>query len=174
MRTLLAGGAKVALCSANPLATQDDVAAALVVNHGAEVRAVRGEDAAAYAENLAALVARGPQVTVDDGADLISTIHAARPELLDDLLGGTEETTTGLVRLRAMEAEGRLGCPVIAVNEARTERAFNDRYGTGPVHASTASCAPPTCCSPAARWSSSATAGPARASRCAHTARAPR
>jgi adenosylhomocysteinase len=131
VRTLLAGGAQVALCSANPLATQDEVAAALVVNHGAEVHAVRGEDVAAYAENLAALVARGPQVTVDDGADLISTIHAARPELLDDLLGGTEETTTGLVRLRAMEAEGRLRCPIIAVNEARTERAFNDRYGTG-------------------------------------------
>ncbi len=131
VRALRAGGAEVALCAANPMATQDEVAAALVVNHGAEVHAVRGEDAAAYVEHLATLVARGPQVTVDDGADLISTIHASRPELLDEMLGGTEETTTGLVRVRAMEAAGRLRCPVIAVNEAATERAFNDRYGTG-------------------------------------------
>ena len=131
VRALGAGGADAALCSANPLTTQDDVAAALVEHHGAEVRAVRGEDADAYAANVAALVDGQPRITLDDGADLVSFIHAGRPELLDSMLGGTEETTTGLLRVRALEAEGRLACPVIAVNEARTERTFNDRYGTG-------------------------------------------
>jgi adenosylhomocysteinase len=130
VRTLEAGGADVALCASNPYATQDEVAAALV-RTGTEVHAVRGEDADAWAARVAAVVARGPRVTIDDGADLLTALHLARPDLLDNLLGGTEETTTGLVRLRALQAEGRLACPVIAVNEALTERVFNDRFGTG-------------------------------------------
>src|SRR6478672_2713907 len=127
VRTLAAGGAAVALCAANPLSTQDDVAVALAGD--ALVRARRGEDLDAYADNVAAVVADGPQVTLDDGADLITFVHAAGRAA--GLIGGTEETTTGLVRVRALEAEGRLACPVIAVNEARTERLFNDHYGTG-------------------------------------------
>jgi adenosylhomocysteinase len=130
VRTLAAGGADVALCASNPFATQDDVAAALAAA-GSEVHAVRGEDADAWALRVAAVVARGPRITLDDGADLLTALHLARPDLLDGMLGGTEETTTGLVRLRALEAEGRLACPVIAVNEALTERVFNDRFGTG-------------------------------------------
>jgi adenosylhomocysteinase len=130
VRALAAGGADVALAAANPLTTQDEVVAALnaqgCVTHGR-----RGEDGDAYAAGVIAVVDGAPQVTLDDGADLLGVLHAARPELLDGLLGGTEETTTGLLRLRALEAEGRLACPVIAVNEARTERLFNDHYGTG-------------------------------------------
>ena len=131
VRVLVAGGADVALCAANPLSTQDDVAAALVDRDGVEVHAVHGETLDRYAEHVAALVTREPQVTLDDGADLITVLHDARPDAAARMIGATEETTTGLVRLRAMEAEGRLLCPVVAVNEARTERAFNDRYGTG-------------------------------------------
>jgi adenosylhomocysteinase len=130
VRTLAAGGADVALCASNPFATQDDVAAALAAG-GGEVHAVRGDDAEAWAARVAAVVARAPRITLDDGADLLTAIHLARPDLLDGLLGGTEETTTGLVRLRRLEAEGALECPVIAVNEAFSERAFNDRHGTG-------------------------------------------
>jgi adenosylhomocysteinase len=131
MRALADGGADVALCAANPLSTRDEVAAALTHHHGIEVHAVRGEDGAAYAANVTALVDGRPQVTLDDGADLLSVLHDSRPSQLSELLGGTEETTTGLLRLRALEAEGRLACPVLAVNEARTERLFNDHYGTG-------------------------------------------
>lgn len=134
VRTLGAGGASVALCSANPLSTQDDVAAALVLGYGVEVRAVRGEDVDTYVEHVLALLdgpAGGPQITIDDGADLLITAHARGGDLVDGLIGGTEETTTGLVRLRRLEEEGRLRCPVLAVNEARTERALNDRHGTG-------------------------------------------
>ncbi len=129
--TLIAGGAKVALCSANPLSSQDDVAAALVLEHGVQVRAVRGEDLDTYANHVRALLDTEPQVTLDDGADLLITAHESRPDQLEQLIGGTEETTTGLVRLRRLEDEGRLACPVLAVNEARTERALNDRHGTG-------------------------------------------
>src|SRR4051794_12035095 len=129
VRTLAAGGADVALCASNPFATQDDVAAAVAAG-GGEVHAVRGDDAEAWATRVAAVAARGPRITLDDGADLLTAIHLARPDLLDGLLGGIEETTTGLVRLRALQAEGRLACPVFAVNEAVTER-FNDRFGTG-------------------------------------------
>jgi len=121
----------VALCSANPLSTQDDTAAALAHGHGIEVRAVRGEGAEAYRDNVQTLVSRAPQVTLDDGADLIGALHEGPADRLDGVIGATEETTTGLVRVRALERQGRLGCPVYAVNEARTERAFNDRYGTG-------------------------------------------
>jgi adenosylhomocysteinase len=125
------GGAQVALCSANPLSTQDDVAAALVYEHGVEVRALRGEDVETYVRHVRALLDAMPQVTVDDGADLLMTAHALGGEVLEQLIGGTEETTTGLVRLRRLESEGKLSCAVLAVNEARTERALNDRHGTG-------------------------------------------
>jgi adenosylhomocysteinase len=131
MRTLEVGGAQVALCAANPLATQDDVAAALAADGAAAVLAVHGEGSDAWAAHVAALAASEPSVTLDDGADLVGLMLAAYPDAAAALLGATEETTTGLVRLRAMEAEGRLACPVVAVNEAHTERAFNDRYGTG-------------------------------------------
>jgi adenosylhomocysteinase len=126
MQALAAGGAEVALCAANPLTTQDEVAAALRED-GCATHGRRGEDADAYVEGIVAVVGERPQVTLDDGADLLTFIHAGRTELLPELVGGTEETTTGLVRLRALE----LACPVIAVNEARTERLFNDHYGTG-------------------------------------------
>jgi adenosylhomocysteinase len=125
------GGAHVALCSANPLSTQDDVAAALVYEHGIEVRALRGEDVDTYVRHVRAVLDGRPQVTVDDGADLLVTAHALGGDGLGELIGGTEETTTGLVRLRRLEGEGKLSCPVLAVNEARTERALNDRHGTG-------------------------------------------
>src|SRR5438270_268754 len=125
------GGARVALCSANPSSTQDDVAAALVYEHGIEVRALRGEGVDTYSRHVRSLLADTPQVTVDDGADLLVTAHAIGGETLEELIAGTEETTTGLVRLRRLEAEGKLACAVLAVNEARTERALNDRHGTG-------------------------------------------
>jgi adenosylhomocysteinase len=131
IRTLGAGGAEVALCSANPLSTQDDVAAALVLGDGVQVRALHGESLDTYVEHVLALLEGRPQVTIDDGADLLVTAHARGGELLSGLIGGTEETTTGLVRLRRLQDEGKLSCPVLAVNEARTERALNDRHGTG-------------------------------------------
>jgi adenosylhomocysteinase len=131
VRALAAGGAEVSLCAANPLSTQDDVAAALVAEHGAEVFGVRGEDRAAYERALAALVERSPQILIDDGAELIVCAHRDGGAAAQALLGATEETATGLVRLRAMEAEQALRCPVLAINETLTERVFNDRYGTG-------------------------------------------
>jgi adenosylhomocysteinase len=125
-QALVAGGAEAALCSANPLTTQDEVAAALAED-GVPVLARRGEDAEAYAQHVATLAEWEPDITLDDGADLLSLLHRwERPPR-----GGAEETTTGLLRLRRLEADGKLGCPVIAVNESRTERTFNDRYGTG-------------------------------------------
>ena len=130
-RTLIAGGADVALCAANPLDTQDDVAAALVERHGATVHAIHGEDMETYYRHIEAVLDTRPGLTMDDGADLVSTIHASRTELLPEILGGTEETTSGVVRLRALEAAGQLGFPVIAVNDARTKRLFDNRYGTG-------------------------------------------
>jgi adenosylhomocysteinase len=131
VRALRAGGAEVGLCAANPLSTQDDVAAALTERHGALVLAGRGESAQEYAAHVRALVEREPQITIDDGADLVGTIHETRPEHAGLMLGGTEETTAGLLRVRALETRGALACPVLAVNESRTERAFNDRFGTG-------------------------------------------
>jgi len=125
VRALSAGGASVALCASNPYATQHDVAAAL-----AELADVHTGSPDDWADSVAAVAARAPRITVDDGADLLTALHAV-PELLVGMLGGTEETTTGLVRLRSMEAEGRLEVPVIAVNEARAEKALNDRFGTG-------------------------------------------
>jgi len=132
-RALIAGGAEVALCAANPLDTQDDVAAALAARDGAAVHAIHGEDMATYYRHIEAVLDTGPQLTMDDGADLVSTIHASRTELLDggQIIGGTEETTSGVVRLRALEAAGQLGFPIVAVNEARTKRLFDNRYGTG-------------------------------------------
>lgn len=131
VRALVAGGARVGLCAANPLSTQDEVVAALSRDADVRVLAARGEDEGAYALHVATLVAGRPQITLDDGADLLGVAHAVGEDVVRGLMGGTEETTTGLLRLRAMEAEGRLGCPVVAVNEARTERLFNDHYGTG-------------------------------------------
>jgi adenosylhomocysteinase len=127
MRTLTAGGANAALCAANPLSTQDDVAASLAEE--IEVHAISGEDLDTYARHVSALVEGGPQVTIDDGADLLTVMHAGGK--LDGVIGGTEETNTGLLRLRTLESDGGLRCPVLAVNESRTERTFNDRYGTG-------------------------------------------
>ena len=126
MQTLVAGGAEAALCSANPLTVQDEVAAALV-DAGIPVQATRGEDAEMYAKHVGALAEWGPDITLDDGADLLMLLHRWERAVR----GGAEETRTGLLRLRRLEAEGRLSCPVIAVNESRTERTFNDRYGTG-------------------------------------------
>lgn len=126
VRTLIAGGAKTALCAANPLSTRDDVAAALVKHDRAVVQARRGEGPDAYAAHIGALVKSRPQITLDDGADLISTLHAVGAD--EGMLGAMEETTTGLVRLRALD---ELRCTVLAVNDARTERTINDRFGTG-------------------------------------------
>jgi adenosylhomocysteinase len=129
--TLAAGGATTALCSANPLSTQDDVAAALVKDHGVSVRAVYGEDVASYAAHVRSTLETSPQITIDDGADLLVTAHELGGEVLDGIIGGTEETQSGLVRLRRLEYDGNLLRPVLAVNEASTERALNDRHGTG-------------------------------------------
>jgi adenosylhomocysteinase len=126
VRTLQAGGADVALCASNPFAIQQDVAVALAAE-----TTVHAGGPDAWADDVAAVVSAAPRITLDDGADLLGALHLARPDLLDGMLGGTEETTTGLVRLRALEAEGGLRVPVIAVNEARAERAFNDRFGAG-------------------------------------------
>jgi adenosylhomocysteinase len=129
MRTLVAGGAEVGLCSANPLSIQDDVAAALADDDAIEVHALHGEDLDTYVGHVNALVDSAPSITLDDGADLLTAIHGR--EAGDGLIGGTEETTTGLLRLRRLESESGLRCPVLAVNEALAERTFNDRYGTG-------------------------------------------
>ena len=129
--TLVAAGAKAALCSANPLSAQDDVAASLVTDHGIQVRAAHGESLEAYASHVRALLSGAPEITLDDGADLLMSAHQLGGLALEGLIGGTEETTTGLVRLRRLQERGGLTCPVLAVNEARTERALNDRHGTG-------------------------------------------
>ena len=131
MRTLQAGGATVALCASNPLSTQDDVAAALVAECGISVFAICGEDDDTYYRHINSAVDLRPHLTMDDGADVIGVIHATRRELLDSVIAGTEETTTGVIRLRAMQADGVLGFPVIAVNEAQTKHLFDNRYGTG-------------------------------------------
>ena len=131
VRTLMAGGADVALCASNPLSTQDDTAAALVDRYGAEVHAINGEDNDTYYKHINAAVDKHPQITMDDGADVISVLHGERPEQLSEVYGGTEETTTGVIRLKALEAEGKLGFPIIAVNDADTKHFFDNRYGTG-------------------------------------------
>ena len=131
MITLKAGGAQVALCASNPLSTQDDTAAALVREHDISTFAHKGEDHDTYYRHIAVVLGIRPQVTMDDGADLISTLHGDRRDLLPDVVGGTEETTTGVIRLRAMEKDGVLAFPVIAVNDADTKHLFDNRYGTG-------------------------------------------
>ncbi len=131
MLALKDGGASIALCASNPLSTQDDVAAALVAVHGIPVFAVRGEDDATYYRHIHAALAHRPQITMDDGADLVATLHKERTELLPDVIGGTEETTTGVIRLRAMARAGALKYPIVAVNEALTKHLFDNRYGTG-------------------------------------------
>src|SRR5712691_5119319 len=131
MLTLKAGGAEIALCASNPLSTQDDAAAALVREYDISTFAHKGEDNARYYRHIASVLATRPHVTMDDGADLISQLHGARKDLLPDVIGGTEETTTGVVRLRAMEKARVLGFPVIAVNDADTKHLFDNRYGTG-------------------------------------------
>ncbi len=130
-RTLLAGGAEVVLCASNPLSTQDDVAAALVDRYGAEVYAINGEDNDTYYSHINTAVDRHPQITMDDGADVVGVLHGERPEQLSEVLGGTEETTTGVIRLKALEREGKLGYPIVAVNDANTKHFFDNRYGTG-------------------------------------------
>ena len=131
VRALLAGGAEVTLCASNPLSTQDDVAAALVDRYGAQVYAINGEDNDTYYRHIYAAVDSHPQITMDDGADVVSVLHGERTEQLAEVLGGTEETTTGVIRLKALEAEGKLGYPIMAVNDAVTKHFFDNRYGTG-------------------------------------------
>src|SRR5256885_6259550 len=131
MRTLQAGGADIVLCASNPLSTQDDVAAALVEEYGIAVFAIKGEDNDTYYEHIEAAVDHKPQLTMDDGADVIGVLHSARREQLGDVIAGTEETTTGVIRLKALERDGALGFPVIAVNDAGTKHLFDNRYGTG-------------------------------------------
>src|SRR5581483_2882612 len=131
MLTLQAGGASVALCASNPLSTQDDVAAALVRGHGIPVYAQKGEDHERYYRHIQAVLATRPHVTMDDGADLISELHGKRRDLVPEVVGGTEETTTGVIRLRAMERQGVLAFPIVAVNDADTKHLFDNRYGTG-------------------------------------------
>ena len=130
-RTLAAGGAELTLCASNPLSTQDDVAAALVHEYGIPTFAVRGEGGSTYYEHIGEVLRRRPQITLDDGADLVSELHSQHRDLIPHMLGGTEETTTGVVRLRAMAAEGALEYPIIAVNDAFTKHLFDNRYGTG-------------------------------------------
>ena len=131
MQTLKAGGAKVALCASNPLSTQDDVAASLVKNDKMPVFSVKGEDHKTYYDHINSVLDTKPQFTMDDGADLVTTLHAERSELLAQVKGGTEETTTGVIRLRSMAADGVLQYPIIAVNDAQTKHFFDNRYGTG-------------------------------------------
>ncbi len=131
VRTLKEGGAEVALCASNPLSTQDDVAAALVVECGVPVFAIKGEDDETYYRHILSALEVGPTITMDDGADTVSVLHSDKKQLLGDIIGGTEETTTGVIRLRSMAADGVLGYPIIAVNDAMTKHMFDNRYGTG-------------------------------------------
>ena len=131
MRTMQAGGADIVVTASNPLSTQDDVAAALVSQYEIPVYAIKGEDDKTYYKNLRAALDHKPNITMDDGADLVSTIHKERRDLISNIIGGTEETTTGVIRLRAMAADKMLEFPVMAVNDAMTKHFFDNRYGTG-------------------------------------------
>ena len=131
MRTLKAGGADVVLCASNPLSTQDDVAAALVEHYGIRTYAIKGEDTETYYAHIDAAIDHKPQITMDDGADVVGRIHAEHPEVIEHIIGGTEETTTGVIRLAAMSDDGALKYPIVAVNEANTKHLFDNRYGTG-------------------------------------------
>jgi adenosylhomocysteinase len=129
--TLKAGGADLVLCASNPLSTQDDVAASLIVHHGIPVFAIKGEDEQTYYKHIHAALDHAPQITMDDGADLVSSLHKERQDLIPNIIAGTEETTTGVIRLRSMEANHVLRFPVLAVNESDTKHLFDNRYGTG-------------------------------------------
>lgn len=131
VRTLKEGGAEVSLCASNPLSTQDDVAASLVKDYGIPIFAIKGEDKDTYYQHIEKVLSCGPNITMDDGADLVSTIHSQKKELIDDIIAGTEETTTGVIRLRSMEKDKALEYPIIAVNDAQTKYLFDNRYGTG-------------------------------------------
>jgi adenosylhomocysteinase len=131
MQTLKAGGARLTLCASNPLSTQDDVAASLVKHDKISVFAIKGEDNKTYYKHIHSAIDIKPHYTMDDGADLVSTIHSERQELIEGVNGGTEETTTGIIRLRSMAEDGVLQYPIIAVNDARTKHFFDNRYGTG-------------------------------------------
>jgi len=131
METLKAGGADVALCASNPLSTQDDVAASLVKNSGIPVLAIKGEDHDTYYSHIRSVLKIKPMITMDDGADLVSTLHSENKDLIPSILAGTEETTTGVIRLRSMAKDKVLGYPIIAVNDAKTKHFFDNRYGTG-------------------------------------------
>ena len=131
MRTLKAGGADCVLCASNPLSTQDDVAAALVAEYGIRTYAINGEDTDTYYSHIDAAIEHQPQLTMDDGADVVGRIHGERPEALEHIIGGTEETTTGVIRLKAMAADGALKYPIVSVNDADTKHLFDNRYGTG-------------------------------------------
>jgi adenosylhomocysteinase len=131
MQVLAKGGAKIALCASNPLSTQDDAAASLVANDGIAVYAIKGEDSRTYYRHIHQALAVGPQITMDDGADVVSVIHSEKKEYLKTIIGGTEETTTGVIRLQAMAEKGVLRYPIVAVNEAKTKHFFDNRYGTG-------------------------------------------
>src|SRR6266581_1766728 len=125
------GGADVVLCASNPLSTQDDVSASLVRDHGIPVFAIKGEDSDTYYNHILAAIDHRPHITMDDGADLVSILHTKRQDALAGVIGGTEETTTGVIRLRAMAKEGVLQFPIVAVNDADTKHLFDNRYGTG-------------------------------------------
>jgi len=129
--TLKAGGADVAICASNPLSTQDDTAAALASHYGIATFAIKGEDNDTYYKHIHAALDTRPQLTMDDGADTVGVIHSDRRDLLKDIIGGTEETTTGVIRLRAMQQDGVLEYPIVAVNDANTKHFFDNRYGTG-------------------------------------------
>jgi adenosylhomocysteinase len=131
METLQAGGADVALCASNPLSTQDDVAAALCEQSGIAVFAIKGEDTETFFRHIDSVLDRHPQITMDDGADMVSVLHRQRTDQIPEILGGTEETTTGVIRLRAMAAEGALRYPIVSVNDADTKHLFDNRFGTG-------------------------------------------
>src|SRR5262249_5821335 len=131
MLALKAGGADIRLCASNPLSTQDDLAAALVKYHEIPVFAIKGEDNQTYYRHLTAALEHKPQITMDDGADLVTAVLKEKRELIDTMIGGTEETTTGVIRLRSMAKEGVLKFPVISVNDANTKHMFDNRYGTG-------------------------------------------
>ena len=131
MRTLKAGGAEVTLCASNPLSTQNDTAAALVKHFEIPVYAIKGENTQTYYEHVDAVIDTLPQITMDDGADVVGRIHETRTDALETIIGGTEETTTGVIRLAAMAKQGALKYPIIAVNEAKTKHFFDNRYGTG-------------------------------------------
>ena len=131
LKTLSSGGAEVFLCASNPLSTQDDLAASLVVNEEIPVFAIKGEDRDTYYDHMRSVLDSSPQITMDDGADLVTEVLTKRKDLIPDIIGSTEETTTGLIRLRAMSNDNVLKFPVIAVNDANTKHYFDNRYGTG-------------------------------------------